>query len=80
MEILELKSTESEIKNSNDGLNSRMERPRRESKNLKIKQGLSNLNSGEGNGNPLQYSCLENPMDRGDWQAIVRGVTRLRHD
>ena len=26
---------------------------------------------GEGNGNPLQYSCLENPMDRGTWQAIV---------
>ena len=30
---------------------------------------------GEGNGNPLQYSCLENPTDRGVWQAIVRGVT-----
>ena len=26
-----------------------------------------------GNGNPLQYSCLENPMDRGDWLATVRG-------
>ena len=26
---------------------------------------------GEGNGNPLQYSCLENPMDRGAWRAIV---------
>ena len=31
-------------------------------------------------GNPLQYSCLENPIDRGGWQAIVRGVTRVRHD
>ena len=31
----------------------------------------------EGNGNPLQYSCLENPMDRGAWQATVYGVTRL---
>ena len=31
---------------------------------------------GEGNGKPLQYSCLENPMDRGDWQAIVHGVTK----
>ena len=31
---------------------------------------------GEGNGNPLQYSCLENPMDRGVWQAIVHGVTK----
>ena len=30
---------------------------------------------GEGNGNPLQYSCLENPKDRGDWPAIVHGVT-----
>ena len=30
---------------------------------------------GEGNGYPLQYSCLENPMDRGDWQATVHGVT-----
>ena len=35
---------------------------------------------GEGNGNPLQYSCLENPMDRGAWQATVHGVTRVRHD
>ena len=34
---------------------------------------------GEGNGNPLQYSCLENPMDRGVWQATVLGVTRVRH-
>ena len=29
---------------------------------------------GGGNGNPLQYSCLENPMDRGAWWAIVHGV------
>ena len=29
----------------------------------------------EGNGHPLQYSCLRNPMDRGAWQATVRGVT-----
>ena len=28
----------------------------------------------EGRGNPLQYSCLENPMDRGTWQAIVHGL------
>ena len=37
----------------------------------------------EGNGNPLQYSCLENPMDRRAWQATVHGVaksgTRLRN-
>ena len=30
---------------------------------------------GEANGNPLQYSCLENPMDRGAWWATVRGIT-----
>ena len=30
----------------------------------------------EGNGNPLQYSCLENPLGRGDWQAIVHRVTK----
>ena len=29
---------------------------------------------GEGNGNPLQYSCLENSMNRGAWKAIVHGV------
>jgi len=31
---------------------------------------------GGGNGNPLQYSCLENPTDRGAWQATVLGVTK----
>ena len=35
---------------------------------------------GEGNGNPLQYSCLENPMDRRTWQATVHGVARVGHD
>ena len=30
---------------------------------------------GEGHGNPLQYSCLENPTDKGAWQATVHGVT-----
>ena len=33
---------------------------------------------GEGNGNPLQYSCLENPMDREAWQATVHGVAKSR--
>ena len=32
--------------------------------------------SGEGNGNPLQYSCLENPMNRGAWRATVHGITK----
>ena len=36
--------------------------------------------AGEGNGNPLQYSCLEHPMDRGAWQATVHGVGRVGHD
>ena len=31
---------------------------------------------GEGNGNPLQYSCLGNPVDRGDWQATAQGITK----
>ena len=36
----------------------------------------SERSPGEGNDNPLQYSCLENPMDRGAWQATVHGVTK----
>ena len=35
---------------------------------------------GEGNGNPLQYSRPENPMDRGVWWATVHGVSRVRHN
>ena len=38
----------------------------------------SHLSLGEGNGNPLQYSCLENPMDGGAWWAVVHGVARSR--
>ena len=34
---------------------------------------------GEGNGNPLQYSCLGNPMGRGTWQATVHEVTKESH-
>ena len=36
----------------------------------------SGRSPGEGNGNPLQYSCLENPMDGGGWQATVHGVAK----
>ena len=36
----------------------------------------SGRSPGEGNDNPLQYSCLGNPMDRGAWWAIVHGVTK----
>ena len=40
----------------------------------------SGRSPGEGNGNPLQYSCLENPVGRGAWQATVHGVVRVGHD
>ena len=36
------------------------------------------MEGGEGNGTPLQYSCLENPMDGGAWWAAVRGVAKSR--
>ena len=36
----------------------------------------SGRSPGEGNGNPLQYSCLENSMDRGSWWATVHGITK----
>ena len=36
----------------------------------------SGRSPGEGHGNPLQYSCLENPMDRGAWQALVHRVVQ----
>ena len=50
-------------------------------KNLPANAGDMGSNPGlgrspeEGNGNPLQYSCLGNPVDRGAWQAMVHGVT-----
>ena len=40
----------------------------------------SGRSPGEGHGNPLQYSCLGNPMDRGAWQATVYRVPRVRHN
>ena len=36
----------------------------------------SGRSPGKGNGNPLQYSFLENPMDRGAWRTVVHGVTK----
>ena len=36
----------------------------------------SGKSPGEGNGKPFQYSCLENPLDRGAWQATVHGVAK----
>ena len=40
----------------------------------------SGRSPGEGNGNPLQYSCLGDPMDRGVWWATVHGVSGVGHD
>ena len=39
-------------------------------------QMVATVDSGEGDGTPLQYSCLENPMDGGAWQAAVHGVAK----
>ena len=47
--------------------------------NLSLTPGLGR-SPGEGNGNPLQYSCLENPMDREAWGATVYGVARVGHN
>ena len=44
-----------------------------ETADLGLIPGLG-ISPGEGNGNPLQYSCLENPMDKGAWRATVQGV------
>ena len=41
---------------------------------------VSGRSPGEGKGNPLQYSCLENSMDRGTWQPIVHGLQKVGHD
>ena len=41
---------------------------------------IAEKNKGEGNGNPPQHSCLENPMERWAWQAAVHGVTRVGHN
>ena len=58
-------------------------------KNLPIKAGDAGdvglipglgRSPGGGNGNPLQYSCLENPMDRAAWRATVHGVATVAHD
>ena len=40
----------------------------------------SGRSSGGGHGNPLQYSCLGNPLDRGAWRATVHGSQRVGHD
>ena len=55
-------------------------RPRELGFNLKdtSRFQLSSSPNREGNGTPLQYSCLENPMDGGAWWAVIYGVTQSR--
>ena len=48
-------------------------------KNEPAMQETQGRSSGEGNGNPPQYSCLGNPMDRGAWRATVHEVSRVGH-
>ena len=48
--------------------------------NLWVSISGSGRSPGEGNGNTFQYSCLENPMDRGAWWAKVHGLAKLGHD
>ena len=50
----------------------------RNTEKRQIQIGEVGCDCGEGNGTPLQYSCLENPMDRGAWWAAVHGVTKSR--
>ena len=52
--------------------------PMQETQKMRV-QG-SGRSPGEENGSPLQYSCLENPTDRGVWEATAHGVTRIGHD
>ena len=49
-------------------------------KNLPANIGDAGLIPGGGDGNPLHYSCIGNPMDRGAWGATVHGITRVGHD
>ena len=43
---------------------------------IRVKSLQDTLYPGEGNGNPLQYTCLGNPMDRGAWRATVHSITK----
>ena len=47
-------------------------------RSVSLELRVSTLCPGEGNGNPLQYSCLENPIDGGAWWAAVHGVAKSR--
>ena len=64
------------IMHTNIYLVSRLSRNHKESLKIRCTLIHSRRVFGEGNGNPLQYSCLENPMGRGAWWAAVHGVTK----
>ena len=62
---------------SEEELKSLLMKVKEESEKAGLKLNIQKMN-GEGNGNPLQYSCLENPMDGGAWWAAVHGVAKSR--
>ena len=62
------------VRNTTERLNTQQHR---DLKQMSPWQGLGE-GGGEGNGTPLQYFCLENPVDGGAWQAAVHGVARSR--
>ena len=55
-----------------------LERKKKKKKQLSAQTPIHSSLSGEGNGTPLQYSCLDNPMDRGAWWAAVHWVEQSR--
>ena len=56
----------------------RSERQRRKGKVYSAESSVLENSNGEGNGTPLQHSCLENPMDGGAWEAAVHGIAKSR--
>ena len=68
-----------EVKKTLDPWKKSYDQPRQHIKKQRhyfTNKGLSSQSYGEGNGTPLQYSCLENPMDGGAWWAAVHGVAK----
>ena len=65
----------SQAEEENVSLNIQIHSPRDHARTQGVKV-FSNLLSREGNGNPLQYSCQENPMERGTWRATIHGVIK----
>ena len=76
---VKVKVKESEVTVKESDSQRKLKESARNARDLDLIPGLGRP-PGEGNGNPLQYSCQEDPMDRGAWQATVHGLTRVRHD